>query len=99
MQVFYVAPDEPTHFPVDMLRYDNCFPADESEANAITAALTGGERIGGAIKLIRVGTTARPPEDARWRSFGWKVVDERAARECDQRVKRARARRKREPTF
>lgn len=65
-----------TRFPVDMLRYDACWPADAESAGAIEASLDPtqrGERppVGWRVKLTSSGET--PPTEARWASFMWRV--------------------------
>jgi hypothetical protein len=56
-------------FPFDMLRYDLCWPASESDSSLISFSITqpGRER---TIKLK--GLTGPTPR--RWASFGWTVV-------------------------
>jgi len=59
-------------FPVDMLRYDACWPKTEAEdVPAIADSLN---------PLVKTQTyTIRmvgclPPTEGRWASFGWKVL-------------------------
>lgn len=52
-------------FPVDMLRYDQCWPA--STAAAVSLLLLDDE-----IRTVGLSSYT-PPTDARWRSFGWLV--------------------------
>lgn len=63
-------------FPSDMLRYDCCFPVDESEARGIAG---WARAAGGVLKPRRVTLehrgSGRAPTAARWQSFGWRVVD------------------------
>lgn len=62
-------------FPVDMLRYDGCYPATEREDVLAIAAHTYGEK-------RRVVLIVRPLKGdkfvnltpARWASFGWRFV-------------------------
>lgn len=59
-------------FPFDMLRYDLCWPATESDANEIAAnasPFTSLPRAQYSIKLKGL----KPPTPGRWASFGWKV--------------------------
>lgn len=56
-------------FPFDMLRYDHCFPAREDESSK----LAGHEAR--TVVLIR-RAVSRGATIARWRSFGWDVVNE-----------------------
>jgi hypothetical protein len=72
-------------FPLDMLRYDGCYPAKELGAD-------NSDDTGGAHQMertIRYETEGKqrftlhrwveyknqPPTFARWESFGWKVVE------------------------
>ena len=63
-------------FPVDMLRYDACYPATEADSGRI-------ERLGEPGNTDRVRVTVAKSAGtahaflwtpARWESFGWKVV-------------------------
>lgn len=59
-------------FAFDMLRYDGCFPATEIETVEMM-----NRRARRKVQLI----THHPEEgrdgltDARWRSFGWRIVE------------------------
>lgn len=57
-------------FPIDMLRYDSCSPADETDARLIQTAQRGMYR----VRLRRFCEDARPAATARWQSFGWRIV-------------------------
>ena len=65
------------HFPVDMLRYDNCIPAGEGDANEIERSLSGDEPI--KIRVIELKIVLREkkrqPTIARWNSMGWMVLE------------------------
>lgn len=63
-------------FPIDMLRYDRCFPASESDSHVIDVTRTPGYR-GDARKTVtlQMADPKRQPTEARWESFGWTVVD------------------------
>lgn len=50
-------------FPFDMLRYDQAWPASESESYALA------ERTKRSIKIQGM----RRPTTKRWQSFGWTV--------------------------
>jgi len=57
-------------FPTDMLRYDRCFPASERESYQL-------DRRGELrkVELTSVHSTHLwNPTEARWNSFGWRVV-------------------------
>lgn len=56
-------------FPLDMLRYDSCFPASETDTHTIRR--TGPRR----VLLVRMTLGDGMPSVARWRSFGWDVVE------------------------
>lgn len=51
-------------FPIDMLRYDLCWPA--KEAHSYHLLITDDRRI--VLKGLKLPTTRR------WESFGWRVV-------------------------
>jgi hypothetical protein len=57
-------------FPVDMLRYDRCYPKTTNDA----VALTGDQQR--TVKLVSYRDTGftREPTKGRWESFGWRVV-------------------------
>ena len=59
-------------FPWDMLRYDKCWPATESDSNKL-------DQYGLPTDVMSERTiTMRGlvgPTFARWRSFNWEVVD------------------------
>lgn len=66
-------------FPVDMLRYDCCYPANSESASAILSTMEPYSSKGGPY---RVRLTYRPrgeggkawlPTEDRWRSFCWSV--------------------------
>ena len=62
-------------FPVDMLRYDRCYPADSESAINITYS-NNHESGGLQVTLIaRVESKQWKPTEGRWQSFGWKVVE------------------------
>jgi hypothetical protein len=62
-------------FPIDMLRYDRCYPATEKDSSLMVGALSGSREI--TLRLV----TDRPagPTEARWNSFMWHVGGERLA--------------------
>lgn len=77
VQIFTVqATPRGRYFPIDMLRYDNCVPASESDALKIAntfdnPTLADTERI--TLRRFAPAVT-QGPTVARWESFGWKVV-------------------------
>ena len=63
-------------FPLDMLRYDQCFPLSESEIERMTARYAPGN----TPALVRVGRYSSHAKDAgwthaRWESFGWTIEE------------------------
>lgn len=56
-------------FPFDMLRYNSCFPLEETDANRIERS-TERRR----IVLCRRSANDDPGTPARWESFSWKVL-------------------------
>ena len=66
------------NFPIDMLRYDRCHPANQNDSANITMSfnLKRGEGSVGEINLCRYAHRQWTPHKERWRSFGWEVVAE-----------------------
>jgi hypothetical protein len=60
-------------FPIDMLRYDQCWPADGNAASDILHSLRPGplER-----REIKLRSAARQITPDRWSSFLWTVIKE-----------------------
>lgn len=59
-------------FPIDMLRYDQCFPVSSADASAIENAHTHLDPI--EVGLEHWGLTQTwAPTSARWLSFLWHV--------------------------
>ena len=56
------------NFPLDMLRYDSCWPADTASAMSI-----GRSDPADTITLLTWGVGITPD---RWRSFGWTVTSQ-----------------------
>jgi hypothetical protein len=69
-------------FPMDMMRYDRCYPANETESYKIAAAIRHDgdayhKEPDGSIKVELVAVSRNPrwtPTQGRWESFGWKVI-------------------------
>jgi len=63
-------------FPLDMLRYDNCIPAQEEEIHKLVMSSKDMPeyRERRQIELIRHAYNGEPPTNGRWQSFGWRVV-------------------------
>jgi hypothetical protein len=58
------------NFPTDMLRYDECFPVDETEARSMFSPNL--ERR--TVRLERWSGHPNPPTEDRWQSQGWEVL-------------------------
>lgn len=52
------------HFPMDMLRYDACWPADSGSASNL------GDPLDDDLREVNL-YSYRAPTRERWRSFGW----------------------------
>lgn len=69
------------HFPIDMLRYDSCFPRTGEDAGKISRITKvpfqlSYQREIQSIVLIRRSLNNLPATTERWESFGWRVVSE-----------------------
>lgn len=66
---------------VDMMRYDGCFPYLEDDVRRIQAMahdeIMPGDPTGRVVRLTRVSASGESATEARWRSFGCVVLDER----------------------
>lgn len=78
-QLWYFTVQGTGPFPIDMLRYDRCWPASEgsdSVALAATFDLRGGglpyEAPYNTRSVCLIGLDQ--PTEGRWASFGWKVL-------------------------
>lgn len=64
-------------FPIDMLRYDCCYPNNSEDVGRVRGFDDGiaGERI---VELgRRVEKKTDLPTNDRWKSFGWQVIEVR----------------------
>ena len=52
------------HFPLDMLRYDKCYPLKEGEAKGLGNWVP-------ETRAIRLETSGTHITRGRWKSFGW----------------------------
>ena len=74
-----IAVEGSINFPIDMLRYDSCWPASESDSAEISKTfhrfpLPKEELV--TIKLKRYTFSKNDlPEKDRWASFLWNVID------------------------
>ena len=66
------------NFPVDMLRRDHCYPANEADSVNIAFSfnLKHSEGFVGEINLCRYAHKNWVPNKDRWMSFGWEVIAE-----------------------
>lgn len=64
-------------FPIDMLRYDSCYPRTERDSGKIMETHSMGRMVGevGNIEVITIASRAWAPAKGRWKSFQWTVVE------------------------
>jgi hypothetical protein len=56
-------------FPMDMLRYDGCYPTDSDSAAEIRASI---EQVENRIYTVRLESSyVHVPTERRWHSFLW----------------------------
>lgn len=61
-------------FPLDMLRYDACWPARGEDVTAILASAKSGRTpCMQEQRTVRLATDKQPVSEGRWFSFGWTV--------------------------
>lgn len=58
-------------FPVDMLRYDMCWPKSGDDAAKLVSS--DEDRASRGVRTVRM-LAIRKPTCGRWASFGWTVV-------------------------
>ena len=62
-------------FPLDMLRHDCAYPADQQSVTAIMAGLRWAASRKRSRETLRVRLVSdRAPTSERWRAFGWTVT-------------------------
>ena len=61
-------------FPMDMARYDACYPASQHDGTMIEASYDRRYEPK-LMRLIRLRSTLKPPTEGRWKSFGWTVSE------------------------
>lgn len=63
-------------FPLDMLRYDECFPRSSEDAASIGIEHPFSLSVPREIELCKYADskTGRLITTARWNSFGWQVI-------------------------
>jgi hypothetical protein len=54
------------HFPLDMLRYDRCYPAGQDDVSKVAE--------GPELRSVNVTAPYGALTVARWASFGWSVL-------------------------
>ena len=65
-------------FPLDMLRHDCAYPADQESVAAIMAGLRWAASRKRSRETLRVRLVShRAPTSERWRTFGWTVTASR----------------------
>ncbi len=60
-------------FPTDMLRYDCCYPQQQTDVAEIEKSLSREKP--GPFKVTLASQIIRNPTEDRWASFGWQVTD------------------------
>ena len=73
----HIAVVSPTSaFPIDMLRFDHCYPHHETDSNAIEATIRHEPPADRIIHVARVTDTPAPPwTKPRWTSFGVNILE------------------------
>ena len=63
-------------FPIDMLRYDRCWPATRQDSRQIERFVKQEGDATGCVGLLSVSEEShwRPASD-RWRTFGWPMLE------------------------
>ncbi len=72
IKTYHYTVNSNTSFPIDMLRYDNAYPATCDAVSAIEHSRNP-RRLGEQYKVALVGT--HEPTVERWNSFNWRVGD------------------------
>ena len=63
-------------FPVDMLRYDACWPADVEATSHMEYSFKEPSREGYEVTLAHWAANSNwEPTHGRWASFGWNVTE------------------------
>lgn len=68
MKLKTFAVEGPTPFPIDMLRYDSCWPASEYDSADLQRV-----RDADRISIVLATNSHSAPSVDRWRSYGWSV--------------------------
>lgn len=67
-------------FPIDMLRYDECYPVTSMDANAIAESIDQDTRYNEVRRIRLRGSMRFGPTVRRWESFGFTIEDIREER-------------------
>ena len=63
-------------FPIDMLRYDCCWPATAADSLAIERSVVNRDSQSVVVRLMsRIHRRHWRPATDRWRTFGWRITD------------------------
>ena len=63
------------YFPVDMLRYDHCWPADTESAMEVVNRDRDDLKGSRKVRVLCLDRKGWKPTVDRWRSFGWDVKE------------------------
>jgi len=61
-------------FPMDMLRYDNCWPATQDDVTKLVESMTNPDYLRMDWKITLRTRTLNTPTLGRWISFEWHVL-------------------------
>ena len=61
-------------FPVDMLRFDACYPRTGTDALIIERSFERPRPLEAEKVVVLAKPSGEAPNAARWKSFGWEVV-------------------------
>ncbi len=61
-------------FPVDMLRYDACWPEGPDDVSAIVRPRAFARSLDGRTVVTLLTDALNRPTSARWASYGWPVT-------------------------
>lgn len=64
----------PGPFPIDMLRYDSCWPFSSADAIRIEASHRRNAPTHGPFRVTLETNAEHAPTDGRWSSFGYTVL-------------------------
>jgi len=59
-------------FPLDMLRYDRCYPYSQVDSRVLELSLTDNDRSAWLTVTLETGESGAPTV-SRWTEFGWWV--------------------------